>query len=137
MNAEKPEIVNKAQVILWGTLAIGVVRSVMEFPRLSQQAAPVGGGGFVHFVTLFTFASMAVLIYLLGKRKNWARWLYVVLFVLGTPLSINPLIQSLSHEPISGILGLIQVVAQIVAGIFLFLAPARAWFKRQPQQNTP
>lgn len=136
MNTEKPEIVKKAQVILWATLGIGIVRSAMEFTRMSQQATAVGGGWFVHFVTLFTFAFIALLIYQLGERKNWARWLYVVLFVLGTPLSISPLLQSLQHEPISGILGLIQVVAQIVAGVFLFLAPARAWYKKQPQQIT-
>lgn len=110
MNTEKPEIIKKATLILWVTFGIGFVRTVMDIPRLSQHVAP-GAGWFVHFavlfIGLFSFAFTALLIYLIGERKNWARWLYVVLFASGIPLLINPLIQSLQHEPISGILSLI------------------------------
>lgn len=132
---EKPEIVNYAQVILWVTLAIGVVKSVMVFLKAASYGVNIGDGWFIYFVTPFTFAFKALLIYLLGKRKNWVRWLYVVLFVLLTPLSIHPLIQSLSYAPIQGIIGIIQIVAEIVAGVFLFLSPATAWYKNKPQQN--
>lgn len=127
----KPDIVNKAQLILWSTLAIGVVRHFLDFPRLSQQAAAVGGSLFVHSVAAFTLVTLGLIFYFLGKRKNWARWLFVILLVLGLPFSIYPLIQSLSSDPVSGVLGLIQEAAQVCAGVFLFSAPARSWYGNQ------
>lgn len=132
MNNEKPEIVKKALLLLWIVLGIGIVRSILELSESLKIAEAQGfGSGAVYFITIFTMSFMAILFYLIGRRKNWARWVFVILFVLGTPLSVNPLIQSLKQFPISGALGLLQVVAQIVAGVLLFLAPARAWFKRQ------
>ena len=102
---------------------------MLEFTRLAQEAAPVGGVWFINFVQMFVLLFMVGLIWLIGKRKNWARWIFVIMFVLGVPLSINPLIQSLQYSPFSGVLGLAQIIAQTIAVIFLFKAPAREWFK--------
>lgn len=134
MNTDMPEIVRKAILILWGTIVIGVVQSAMDFFRLVQQKLPLGPW---LLVTLVTFALMALNIYLIEQRKNWARWLYAVMCVVGILSSINPLIQSLKHDLIYGINGLIQLTAQIVVIFLLFSASARAWFKKQPQQVTP
>ena len=150
MNAEKPEIVKKATFLLWGTVGISVIKVgidvikwVIDLSKDNHQAlGSLHLGDLTWFViylvaNLFVPAFLSLLIYQLEKRKNWARWLYVILFVLEAPLSINPLIQTLQQDRISGILGLVQVAAQIVAGVFLFLAPARAWYKKQSQQSTP
>lgn len=128
-----PEIVRKAILILWGTMVIGVVQSAMDFSRLAQQKISLGPWW---LVTLVTFALMALNIYLIEQRKNWARWLYAVMCVIGILSSINPLIQSLQHDLIYGIIGLSQLTAQIVVIFLLFSAPAKAWFKKQPQQFT-
>lgn len=132
LNNTRPETVRKALLILYiTTLGLGLVRSAIEFPRLVEQSSAAGGVGFVIFVQAFVFAFLWLNIFLIGKRKNWARYLFVVLFILGTPFSIMPLVKSLSAEPISGLLGIIQIAAQIFALVLLFKAPSRIWFKKQ------
>lgn len=127
---QKPEIVKKAVLILWLILAVGLVRSYLEFERISQQVAVAGGAQFVIMISLFTFAFMALLIHLVSLGKNWARWVFVIFLAIGIIPAIFPLLQSLQHNLFSGILGIGQFIAQIVAAVFLFSKDASTWYKR-------
>lgn len=122
----RPSSVTKAATLLYVTLGIGVLRAAMEFPRLSAMS----GAAFVIFTQLVVFGLTWLLIFLISRRRNWARIVYVVLFLLGTPLSVKPLIASLVATPVSGLLGLGQAAAQVVAIVMLFRGEARAWFKK-------
>ena len=94
-----------------------------------------GGLGFLVFVGVFTLAILWLNIFLIGKRYNWARYLFLVLFVLGVPFSIKPLIESLSTAPISGLLGLVQAIAQAVGLVLLFKTSSAVWFKKQTRDG--
>lgn len=131
----KPESVRKALLLLYATLGVGVVRSVIDFPRLVERSAAAGGLGFLVFVGVFTLAILWLNIFLIGKRYNWARYLFLVLFVLGVPFSIKPLIESLSTAPISGLLGLVQAIAQAVGLVLLFKTSSAVWFKKQTRDG--
>jgi ABC-type sulfate transport system permease subunit len=130
MNTEKPEIVSKAIFIFWASIGIGVVRSFIEYPRLVEMSEGIGGVGFVITTQVLGLLFMSGLIWAISKRKNWARWTYLFLFVIGMPFAIMPMIDSLSYSLFSGLLGITQIVGQLVVGIFLFQAPARLWFKK-------
>ncbi len=125
---ERPKKVQNAVTILYVTLGIGIVRAVME----ASANAEMAGVGFLMFVTLVVFAVMVFLIAMIGRGRNWARITLLVFFLLGLPLSILPLIRSFTNSPISGVLGLAQVILQIVAIVFLFQQDASAWFKPKP-----
>lgn len=125
---ERPKKVQNAVTILYVTLGIGIVRAVME----ASANAEMAGVGFLMFVTLVVFAVMVFLIAMIGRGRNWARITLLVFFLLGLPLSILPLIRSFTNSPISGVLGLVQVILQIVAIVFLFQQEASAWFKPKP-----
>jgi hypothetical protein len=115
---------------LWITLAIGLVRTFLDHQKVTQEVADAGfGSGFVYFVTIFTLGFMALQIYLLGAGKNWARWLFVILFAIGIPSSANQLITSFANAPLSSSIGVIQALAQIYACVLLFTPTSRAWFK--------
>ena len=97
-----------------------------------SQGAPLG------FVLFVGFATLAVLLFfttMIGKRRNWARITFLVLFIIGVPFSILPLLQSLAKTPISGILGIAQAVLQVVALVFLFQGISSEWFRspKKPQ----
>jgi len=72
---------------------------------------------------------MVWLIVKMDRGRNWARITFLVLFLLGTPLSIQPLIHSLSYSPVSGVLGLAQAALQVVSLVMLFGRAARPWFR--------
>ncbi len=65
------------------------------------------------------------------KTSKLGRLLFLVLFLLGTPLSVKPLLDSLSATPFSGLLGLVQVAIQVLALVLLFSSDGRACFKRR------
>lgn len=126
----KPDSVSTALILLWISIAIGVIRSVMEFSNSLGLATASGfGSGYVIFVTLFTFAFIAFFIYMIGKGKNWARITFLVLFIIGIPFSVLPAIYSLITNPVSGMLGAGQTILQLIALVFLFQKPSSDWFK--------
>jgi FtsH-binding integral membrane protein len=121
----RPNKVFNAVTLLWITIAVGVIRSILEFSNLAQMASP----SFIIFVQIFTLAILAFFIYMIGKGRNWARITFLVLFITGIPFSILPMIQSFAVSPISGILGIGQTTLQIIALVFLFQKPSSDWFK--------
>src|SRR5712692_1963915 len=103
---ERPKKVQNAVTILYVTLGLGIIRAVIE----ASANAGMAGVGFLILITLVVFAVMVFLIAMIGRGRNWARITFLVLFLLGLLPSILPLIRSFTLSPISGVLGLAQVV---------------------------
>ncbi|MXW81585.1 MAG: hypothetical protein F4Z57_21880 [Gemmatimonadetes bacterium] len=97
----------------------------MESSTQAEVAAPA----FVMFIAFFVLGIMWFFILMIGKGRNWARITFLVLFIIGTPFSVLPLMQSLAANPISGLLGIVQIIIQIVAIVFLFQKPSSDWFR--------
>jgi len=130
----RPVSVTGAVKLLYATLAIGVVRSLLEFRTLAESAPTE----IVLTVWFLTITIMLTLVYNIGAGRNWARITLLVLFGLGLPLAIQPLLQSFSLHPFSGVLGVVQIVAQITALVLLFRPESNAWFRRpkKPEKHT-
>jgi len=123
----KPQEVGTAVKFLYATVGIGVMRSIME----SSRHAEATSRGFVVAMTFSVFVFMCFIIFMIGKGKDWARIAFLVLFIVGVPMSIFPMIQSLTLDPMSGLLGLVQVVMQLIAIVLLFQGDSSAWFKAE------
>jgi hypothetical protein len=121
----KPQKIKTAVLMLWVSLGLGLVRSAWEIPAQAEHSSV----GFVVFVLAFTLLFTGFFIWMIDRGKNWARITFLVLFILGVPLSILPLLQSLAYAPISGLLGIAQVILQTIAVIFLFVKQSSTWFK--------
>ena len=128
----RPAIVSNAVKLLYATLGIGVVRAVLEFPTLVQQTSVI----FVLFIWAVVFGVIWFLIHKIGSRRNWARITFLVLFIVGVPFSVLPLLQSLSAASVSGLIGILQMVGQVVALVMLFQGTSNAWF-RKPRMSVP
>jgi hypothetical protein len=115
----RPPSVSQALLLLYVTIAIGILRSAIEDTRL----AGIYGLGVLVFVQLFVFAVLCLLCFFILNRRNWARIVYLVMTVIGTPLSVRPLLESFTAAPISGVLG---------AAVLLFGRKAASWFRRIP-----
>ena len=130
--SQKPATVSTAIKLLYATYVVGAFRSVLEWSHQTQAASP----GFDLFVVVFTFAIILWLTYKMDRGRNWARITFLILFILGVPFFVRPLLQSLSYSPVSGALGLLQVVLQTIALCKLFGSSARPWF-RPAAASTP
>jgi len=75
-------------------------------------------------------AVMLLILWLIAfKRQNWARWLWIALFVLGTPGYIA-IFKDLLGISLAGAISLTQVALQLVALYFVFTGNAKPWFRR-------
>lgn len=131
--SNRPDKVGQAVMLIYVTLGIGVLRSIIETTRLAESA-PLG---FVLFITLSVFGTMWFFIHMIGKGRNWARITFLVMFIIGTPLSVQPLLQSLSANPISGLLGIAQTGLQLLALTFLFQKRSSDWFREMKSLKQP
>lgn len=120
----RPAAVTNAVGLFYISLALGVIRAMVDWSTLTQHAS----AGFNLFVLACTFGLLLLLIHFVNQGRNWARIALLVLFVLGTPFAVLPLLESLGAHPLSGILGVLQVVLQGSGLAMVFSAQARRWF---------
>lgn len=128
---ERPKNVQFAVGLLSATLVLGSIIAFIDFKTFVGLAQHAGGARFVIFVQLFVLAFTLFYIYFIANRKNWARILYLVLYLIGVPFSVKPLIESLEARPTSGLITLLQMACQTIAAILLFMPESNDWFKKR------
>ena len=126
---KRPDKVSTALTILWIIIAVGVISSIFNFSNSLETANASGlGVNWLIFTLLFSYLFLAFFIYKIGQGRNWARITFLVLFIIGFPITIyNYLTSAISTLLI--ILGIAGMIAQMVALVFLFQKPSSDWFK--------
>ena len=128
--APRPQSVDIAVQLLGLSFVMGVLRALLEFRPAVEAAAEVGGFVFVLTIQALVLGFLFLNIYFIRQRKNWARWIFVILLVTGLPFAVEPTLTLLSENLYSGIVSFMQALLQVVAAVFLFRKPSRAWFKK-------
>jgi len=123
---QKPPIVAKAANLLWVSLAVGIVKFLMDFSYISAVASTA----FIIFVLLFAIGILALLIFKILAGRNWARITFLVLFIIGVLPSLFYISGEFSRSPVVGILSVAQVGLQTYALFLLFTHPGSIWFRK-------
>jgi hypothetical protein len=101
-------------------------------------ASPPGTSNAANVITL---VFMAFVTWKIAAGRGWARWLFVVVYVLGCLMgSIAFLLRPEVFRvlpPVAIASSLIQLVVQTVAVALLFLRSTREWFKRHRVHSAP
>jgi hypothetical protein len=130
-----PSNVARFEQLMYLSLGIGVIASTLSWSWNVAQAAAMGGASFVLFVQVFVLAFMVLMIWLTARRrKNWARWLLLILALLGLPAYVHIFGRMMSAGFLAGLLSSVQFVVQAIAFVLLFTGNAPDWFKviREP-----
>ena len=130
----RPSNVVRFEQLMYLSLGIGAVQSILQWGSLVDSAHAAGRGiGFILFIQAFVFAMEVLFIWLIARRrKNWARWVWLIIFILGIPFAPPVLGRILrSSGPVVATLMCAQNLAQIVALYLVFTGSAREWFKSQ------
>ena len=101
----RPAKVALAIKMLYVVIGIGVIRTAMTVMRHIDVRSP----DFIIISKAAIYAFLLYLVYQIGKRKNWARWTLVAIFVVHVPLTILPAFESLSHNLVHTMLGFVQL----------------------------
>lgn len=124
--AQKPQPVGTAVNLLWASLAVGLVKTLIDFSNLSAQAS----AAFTNFVLIFTFALIGFLTFKISAGKNWARITFLVLFVIGVLPTSFVVLGEFSQSSILGALSVAQIGLQGYAIFLLFTQPGSTWFRK-------
>jgi hypothetical protein len=124
--------VNRALALLWIALAGTVVSVAMSYRELNGEEF---FAGFV-FIALVLLALNAALIWLVGRRRNWARITMLVLVLAALALLVPGDWHgesSLEDELIAWATSLMEVFAMYL----LFTGDSVAWFRRSNESAVP
>ena len=133
MTDNRPSNVRRFEQLMYLSIAIGVVNTVLDWNRLVTMAKHLGGAVFIVLVDGIVFGVLILLIWLVARQaKNWARWVQLGMFVVGIPSGIRLVEHNLHDRPVAGTLGLLSAVLQVAALFLIFTGNARDWFNRDP-----
>ena len=113
------------------SLVLGVATASLTARKTAEMAAAIGQGpGYVIAIQITVAAVMLLILWLIAfKRQNWARWLWLALFVLGTPPYVV-IFKNMLGISLAGAISLTQLALQLVALYFVFTGNAKSWFRR-------
>lgn len=124
----RPKSVNNALMLLYICIGIGAIR--LFFFNTSSQIASIAPSlvwGFGIFILLVIW----LFVFLIGQRQNWARIVFLVLFIIGIPMSISYGLADIAVNPSSGFFYILQTFLQLIAIILLFKKESSEWFSQQ------
>ena len=119
-----PSNVARFEQLFYASLCLGVFIFASDFDRLSRLGPASSMIGTVGLA----IGVVGLLTWLIARRRqNWARWVMVVMYVVGLPFFVI----NMSEQGILTVsLSAVQAVLQLVALVLLFTGNARPWFAR-------
>ncbi len=130
-----PASVKTAVTLIWASVALGVISSIVTFVFLDDLAESAGTGGVDQdsarlgviigaVVGLIVSVAIAALFaYFISKGANWARIIYTVLIVLGIAFNLY------------GLLGAQLAISIVISVVSLALSIAILFFLYRPDSN--
>jgi predicted membrane channel-forming protein YqfA (hemolysin III family) len=114
------------EILILSSLVLGVFKSLFT-PEEPLQQVPLS---FVLFVQASVLAVTVVLTLLTSRRRSKiAKWVLVVLYLLGLPLYFK-MVGEGSLRP--SIVQVVQLLLQTIGYASLFAPSARAWMNEKP-----
>ena len=124
--AGKPPSVVLAVNLLWGGIALGLARLLLDPAALvASNKAMVTAGAFVLALAIYAF-----LIFKISAGRNWARITLLVLVLGDLVLSGPAVVSGFSRAPLAVILALGGSAVLLCGLALLFIGPGKGWFSR-------
>ena len=126
-----PSIVNFMRVVLL-SLAIGILATWLSWDKVQEAVAATGSGmgtGTILGIQGVTIALYLLLIWFIYAHGSpVAKWIYVVLCVLGLIFGAIGFRQTMAYGTLPAILAAIQYLLSIISLYLLFRPDSKAWF---------
>jgi hypothetical protein len=123
---ERTPQVRRMMWLLWmsfGLSLLGVLFAMRELAALPYVGVVIGTIVVVYGIyLLFTIK--------IGQGRNWARILFLVLFLTGLPFFLVSMKQAVTTDRFAALLGLVQTALQFGAVYYMFFTPAKLWFRK-------
>ena len=127
VNPERPKRVTTGVQFLFASLALGTIAAATSVVR---HAAGITMVGALAFVLLF-FAVGFLLVWRIAAGKNWARIVWLVLVLIGTPFALRSYVATLKVSVLSGSLSIFISILQLVGTYLLITGSSNSWFRKR------
>jgi|TARA_Y100000310_G_scaffold111677_1_gene110074 hypothetical protein len=114
-----------AVILLWASLVLGVVRTVMQI--MAQDTTEKIMGGFIIATPIILI--VAWLIYKIGKGKEWARIAYLIIFIIGITPAVGEALIYLEINTTISVLRASDILLSAIAVFILFKDSSAKYFK--------
>ena len=122
-----PGTVRWALILAIASVAIGLGNTVREFPPSGASISPAMLLG----TALVMTGLWAGVVYLVATRRNWARWLFIVVAFLALPGAVLSLAALPGADAITAAVSFSQNGANIAAAVLLLLPDSSRWFRAE------
>ncbi len=123
-----PSNVALFEKLMYVAVAIGVAVAALDFGRVSAQVGSTVG---TLVAQAFAIGLLVLFIWLVARRRqNWARWVFLVFFVIGLVFYVPALLDMFRASTLIGLLSAVQMVIQLVALYLIFTGNSREWFAK-------
>ena len=132
----RPNTVPGAAYCLWASAALVLLVTTAQITGLVANLS--GTVGMAVAIGVGTAALLGVIAWYLSRGRNWARWLFAVIYVIGTLglLAITPE-AFLALPTILQANMILQFILQTVALILMFTRASNQWFKAKRATAAP
>ncbi|HEY3638394.1 MAG TPA: hypothetical protein VGK90_09600 [Rhizomicrobium sp.] len=119
----------------WASFLIGAAEIPLTPPVSALDDLGITPSVQMSLSTVWTLLSLATLLpflwFAVRRRKNWARWVLFVSYIISLPLVfLDPAMFSVRQLPLTAI-ELSSNILGAVAFYFLFTGDARQWFREE------
>jgi hypothetical protein len=121
----RPARVAVAVRLFWIEFAVSVVQGGLDFYSAADGFARVA----VVVGASLSLPLEALVIYKIARRRNWARFVALGAVIISALLWFGAIRQGISADPVTGIMGAVELVIDGIALYLLFTNPGRQWFK--------
>lgn len=130
MDEEKPqEIMVRPREVLYAfwltlaSLALGITALPFRSEVVKSQLLI-----FTIIGLLLTFSFTLFIFFMILRGKNWARLLYLFLFIIGAPFAFPAVLTAFQKTPFLAVIRLLQISLQLMAVVLLLQKSTRDWF---------
>lgn len=120
---ERPKDVKLSVRLMWLSLVLMLVTAPFAATIKTAGAAIASTGVTVIF--------LAFLFYMVWRGRNWARIIFLVMFLFGLIPVVLYSMHSLTTAPLLVASSMIQTMLQAAATYMLFTAAAKPWFQKK------
>ena len=133
---DKPESVKKAVQLLYLSLGLTILLyaiMLLRFPEtlfkevFREEFTENSIVSVILFLVIFT-GLFWFFVYMIGKGRNWARMILLVLTIISLPLYIYDVL--FYYSPLYTFFSAIISAIYVIGIVLLFRAPSSAWFKK-------
>ncbi len=126
-----PKQIKHAIIAIVISFLIGGVDLLFQFANITKQDTEFSSVQGLIGGVLFT----GILLFLIVKRYNWARWVFIILTAIGILLIIPIFIAEIGSDIIGAISTAIQTALQGVAVVLMLQQPVNQWFKNKNEDG--